>query len=157
MNESPDTMIAEVAAGRIRILQKWRGRELFVGFSGGADSTAALLFTVDAAAELDIKVTAVHFDHGLRGAESAAEAEAAREFAAKRDIPFRQIDLHLDPEGCDLENRARQARLAVWKQLTADSPGSAVVLGHHADDRVESLFLRLARGSNVSGLISMSF
>jgi len=154
MNDLQYSPTGYAAAGREEFWRPWQGRELFVGFSGGADSTAALLLTVKAAEKWDIRVTAVHFDHGLRGKESAAEADAAGAFAAERQIAFRRIDLHLEAGSSDLENRARQARIRAWQRLTAASPGSAVVLGHHADDRVESLFLRLCRGSNVSGLVS---
>lgn len=127
---------------------------LFVGFSGGADSTAALLAARRFLEIFHYRLTAIHFDHGLRGAESAAEAEAARQFARRRAIDFQLVRLALSP-GPGLESRARSARLDVWKKLTRGNPGSAVVLGHHAGDRAENLLLRLARGSNATGLTSM--
>ena len=60
-----------------KLLTPWRGGNLFVGFSGGADSTAALLLTSELRDELGFRLTAVHFNHHLRGAESDAEAAAA--------------------------------------------------------------------------------
>lgn len=127
---------------------------LFVGFSGGADSTAALLVARRFREIFHYRLTAIHFDHGLRGAESAAEAEAAQRFARNRAIEFRLIRLEFSP-GPGLESRARAARLGAWKELIRENPGSAVVLGHHAGDRAENLLLRLARGSNATGLTSM--
>ena len=130
------------------------GRPLLVGFSGGADSTAVLLVCLRAREQFGCPVTAVHFEHGLRGEESRREAAAARTFAGTRGVPFREFPLGLTP-GPGLEERARTARLAVWKQLVAEIPQAVVVLGHHADDCVETLLLRLARGSNASGLAGM--
>ena len=131
-----------------------RGFTLWVGFSGGADSTAALLLTCDAAAKLDASVVAVHFNHHLRGAASDAEAEAAAKFASELGVEFRCFDLH--PEaGPGVEARARAMRLAVWRELAGNRPDAAVVLGHHRDDRVENLFLRLTRGANASGLTGL--
>lgn len=127
---------------------------LFVGFSGGADSTAALLVARRFQEIFHYRLTAIHFDHGLRGAESAAEAEAAQRFARNCAIEFRLVRLALSP-GPGLESRARAARLDVWKELVRENPGSAVILGHHAGDRAENLLLRLARGSNATGLTSM--
>lgn len=127
---------------------------LFVGFSGGADSTAALLVARRFQEIFHYRLTAIHFDHGLRGAESAAEAEAAQRFARNCAIEFRLVRLALSP-GPGLESRARAARLDVWKELVRKNPGSAVILGHHAGDRAENLLLRLARGSNATGLTSM--
>lgn len=133
-----------------KLFESFRGGTLFVGFSGGADSTAALLV----AAESGCRTVAVHIDHGLRGEESRGEAEAARRFAASRGIEFRLVRLALTP-GPNLEAAARAARLAVWKELAAGRPDAAVVLGHHADDRAETLLLRLLRGSNASGLAAL--
>lgn len=127
--------------------------ELFVGFSGGADSTAVLLLAAELRSRFAFDLTAVHFDHGLRP-ESACEAETARQFAQARAIKFRLISLALHP-GPNLEARAREARLRCWRELAGDRPNCAVLLGHHRDDRLENLFLRLARGSNASGLSGM--
>ena len=129
---------------------------IFVGFSGGADSTAALLAVLTWRGEHPAcRVEAVHFDHHLRGDESAREAEAARRFAAAHGAEFRKIDLHVVDAGDGLEAAARAARLAEWKRLCADRDDVAVVLGHHADDRVENLLLRLFRGGNTTSLTSL--
>lgn len=129
---------------------------LFVGFSGGADSTAALLAVLTwRGSHPDCRVEAVHFDHHLRGDESAREAESARRFASERGVLFRKIDLHVVDAGDGLEAAARAARLAEWKRLCAGRSNVAVVLGHHADDRVENLLLRLFRGGNTTSLTSL--
>ena len=75
---------------------------LFVGFSGGADSTAALLTVLEwKLLHSECRVEAVHFDHHLRGDESAREAEAAQCFAEERGVPFRKIDLRVADAGED--------------------------------------------------------
>lgn len=128
---------------------------LFVGFSGGADSTAALLTVLDwRAGHPACRVEAVHFDHHLRGAESAREAEAARRFADAHRVAFRKIDLAVADSGDGIEASARAARLAQWKVLCSGVRDAAVVQGHHADDRVEGLLMRLFRGGNASSLAS---
>ncbi len=137
-----------------KLFESFRGGTLFVGFSGGADSTAALLLAARFGLESSSRVVAVHFDHGLRGEESHSEAEEAQRFAEERGIEFRLFRLNLLPSP-NLEDAARAARLAVWRQLAADQPGTAVVLGHHSDDRAENFLLRLLRGSNASGLAGL--
>ncbi len=127
---------------------------LFAGFSGGADSTAALLAALHHRKRFGYRLAAIHFNHHLRGTESDREAEEARAFAAERGIEFRVIDLRLSSPGSP-EAAARAARLEVWKQLAGGTPGAGVVLGHHADDRAENLLLRLARGSNATGLTGL--
>ncbi len=135
------------------LFRSFCGGRLFAGFSGGADSTALLLAAHEFQPRFGYELTAVHFDHGVRP-ESAAEAEGARRFAEERGIPFQCVTLNLSG-GANLEARAREARLAYWRQTAADKPGTAVLLGHNRDDRVENLFLRLGRGSNTSGLTGL--
>ena len=135
------------------IFAAFSGQRLFVGYSGGADSCAALLVTAYFAKRFNFTVTAVHINHGLRGAESDREEREAENFAAQRGIPFQCFHLSGKPAG-NLEAWARSERLKIWQNLAAQ-PGCAVVLGHHNDDRIETLFLRLLRGSNVSGLAAL--
>jgi tRNA(Ile)-lysidine synthase len=120
----------------------------WVGFSGGADSTALLL----ALWQRGVPMTAVHFDHGLR-AEAGADAAWCRDFCAERTIPFVLQELAVPAarkSGESIETAARRCRLQAWNNLVP--PGDAVVLAHHLDDALEELFLRLGRGSNLSGL-----
>ena len=128
-------------------------KTFLVGFSGGADSTAALLMLHERMKNGN-RLVAVHFNHHLRGAESDSEAVNARNFAKLRNIEFRLIDLDIAP-GSNLEARARQARLEAWKKLVAEYENAIVVTGHHQDDCIENMFLRMGRGSNVSGLTGL--
>ncbi len=133
------------------LLEPFAGGTIHVGFSGGADSFAALLTVLEFHRELGLEVIAVHFEHGLRDEAGRADAEFARCAAQRFGVEFRRIDLGLDPAAPDLENRARAARLAAWQKL-----GPCVaVLGHHAGDRRENLLLRLLRGGNTSSLSSL--
>ncbi len=134
-----------------KVFSSGKYRTLLCGFSGGADSTAALLAASRFRSELDFELIAVHFDHHLRP-ESGVEAQNAKIFAETQNIPFIKIDLNVSDDGSGIENAARTARLAEWKKLSQRYPESAVVLGHHADDKLENLFIRLFRGSNASGL-----
>ena len=131
---------------------------LLVGFSGGADSTALLLTLY----ELGYPLRAVHFNHGIRGAEADQDAEWCAEFCRKRQIAFESHSLAV-PEhrfsGENLEAAARRLRLDFWscylqrEEFSETSP--VVTLGHHAEDTLEDLFLRLGRGSNVSGVTGL--
>ena len=124
------------------------------GFSGGADSTAALLVAFQLCQECGSRLVAVHFDHGLRE-ESASEAKWCEEFCRRRAIEFTAVKLEIPHMQSGVENAARQARLVQWKRLTAEYGNAVVVTGHHANDKCENLFLRLFRGSNVSGLTGL--
>lgn len=130
-----------------------RNYTVFAGFSGGADSTAALLAALHFQKEYDLHIVAIHFNHHLRGTESDGDALWCRLFAEKHGIEYREINLHFSGTTA-IEDAARQARLQHWTNLAADKKMCSVMLGHHADDRMENFFLRLLRGSNLSGLLS---
>jgi tRNA(Ile)-lysidine synthase len=126
---------------------------VFVGFSGGADSTALLLLLSQAGQA----VTAVHFQHGIRGAAAEADAVWCEQFCAVRKIRFVRENLAVPSNrlrGESVEEAARRLRLEAWRRL-ADADGDAVFLAHHADDALEDLLLRLARGGNCTGLTGL--
>ena len=123
-------------------------RHIFIGFSGGADSTALLLLLNEIYPD---RLVAIHFNHGIRS-ESFEEEVWCRDFCIARDINFQSFQLELSPHSS--ENEARRARLVMWKQLVSES-GGVVALAHHQDDINENFFLRLMRGSGTTGLTGL--
>ncbi len=141
-----------------RALSSYRGYTIYTGFSGGADSTALLLLLKQLAAQLNFNLIAIHFEHGLRGDSSLADAEWCRDFCAMHAIQIKVIPLGLNPQTPNIEAVAREKRLEQWQNIIRNCSEPAVVaLAHHADDRVENLFIRLCRGSNATGLSSLRF
>ena len=56
--------------------------------SGGADSVALLFALYLLKEKLDIRLSAAHFNHHLRGAESDRDEDFVREFCHRYDIPL---------------------------------------------------------------------
>ncbi|MDD6932604.1 MAG: ATP-binding protein, partial [Eubacteriales bacterium] len=65
-----------------------RGRHVLAALSGGADSVALLLLLCRARDEGILTLSAAHFDHGIRGAESRADAEFCQALCRERDVPL---------------------------------------------------------------------
>lgn len=132
-------------------------RTVHASFSGGADSLALLLSLIELRDKCSWELRAVHFEHGIRGEESLADAEYCRKVCEKLDIPLLVVPLNVPGRmrpGEGVEAAARRLRQEEWTKIvrrTGEQP-AAVALGHNADDRIETLFLRLMRGSNMSGL-----
>lgn len=129
--------------------------QIYVGFSGGIDSTALLLILHQS---FPRKVHAVHFQHGMRGMSALKDADWCRAFCEKHAISFSQIELEVPKNrlsGESEEECARRLRLEQWKK-TAAAPNILIALGHHHDDLIENFFIRLMRGSNSSGLTSLT-
>lgn len=126
------------------------GEKLLLALSGGADSVLLLHWL--AAARPRPEVRAVHVDHGLRGAESAADARFCAETCARLEVPLVVRRIELDAQAGDLEARAREARYAVLAEEARASGHLTVLTGHHGDDVLETLLQRWVRGSELAGL-----
>lgn len=123
---------------------------VLVAFSGGADSV--LLLHLVAEAEPRPPVVALHVDHGLRGAESDADAEFCERTARRLGVTFVLRRVALAPGPGSLEARAREARYGVLAE-EAEARGIRVILtGHHADDALETVLMRWSRGTALGGL-----
>lgn len=132
-------------------------RTVYASFSGGADSLALLVCLSELSKDAPWELRAVHFEHGIRGEESLADAEFCRTICDKLGVPLQIIPLNVPyrvQPGEGTEAAARRLRLNAWRKIVRETEQqpAAVALGHNADDRIESLFLRLMRGSNLSGL-----
>lgn len=120
-----------------------------VGLSGGVDSSVLLDVLARLARHHPLRLSAVHVDHGL----SARSSEWAA-FCRARCQAY-GIDLHVAQVRIDarsgIEAAARNARYAVFGGLHVD----AVALAHTLDDQLETILLRLNRGTGVHGLSGM--
>lgn len=122
---------------------------LVVGLSGGADSLALALTTIDVAARAGIPVITVTVDHGLReGSDEEARrvADLAASLGARAVVETVMVGGQGGPEGA-----AREARRAALRAVGARE-GAPILLGHTMDDQAETVLLRLARGSGPSSL-----
>lgn len=127
-----------------------KGAKLLLGFSGGPDSMALLHLLMETKEALDFFLHLAHVDHGWRE-ESGKEAEALEKVAKYFDLPFHLHRLE-KMEGGDLENRARQERLAFFTTLQKEHRFQALLLAHHRDDQAETVFKRVAEGAGIKGL-----
>lgn len=120
-----------------------------VAVSGGADSVALLDLLVGVAAQRRLRLVVAHVDHGIQEG-SAAVAQEVRALARRYDLPCEVAALDLG--GGTSETSARQARYA-WLEATRKRLGADwLITAHHQDDQVETVLLRVLRGSAPAGL-----
>lgn len=130
------------------------GQRILVAVSGGADSVALLRGCVDISARCGLTMVAGHFDHGLRGAESTADAVWVAELAQRlgANCQVGRADASGLGGGTGVEERARDLRYAFLRQV-AELQGCRLVLtAHTADDQAETVFHHLIRGTGWAGL-----
>jgi tRNA(Ile)-lysidine synthase len=127
--------------------------ELVVGLSGGVDSIALLHLFLQLRDNTNINFSAVHVNHGLSQYAEQWQ-DTLQTLCAQLDIKLivKQVSIQAQSR-TSLEQQARDARY----QAIADSlaPKSILFTGHHQSDQMETVLLRLMRGSGLTGLASM--
>ena len=130
---------------------------LVVAASGGADSTALLdaLARRHAGRHKD-RLTVAHLNHCLRGAESDEDERFVVALAARYGLSClverEQIAALAAGEGRNLEAVARERRYAFLARAALSVGAEAVLTAHTRDDQVETILLRLSRGTGPAGL-----
>ncbi len=142
---------------RYRLLE--RGDRLIVGVSGGVDSMV-LLHLLNAWQErFDLSLIVAHVNHGFRPEESKREAELVQRESARLHLPFEYERFNVPEfqkgEGLSPQDAARRVRFQFFYDLLRKHRAQKIALGHHADDQVETMLLRLIRGSGLQGLKGM--
>jgi tRNA(Ile)-lysidine synthase len=142
------SLIQRVAATVERHRMFAPGQRIGVAVSGGADSVCLLHVLL----ELRVPCLMVlHLDHGLRGEESRADGEFVRAMSAGLGLPIVAREATLAGGG-NLEQNARRARLAFFREMIASGAVDRVAVGHTRSDQAETVLFRLLRGSGTAGL-----
>jgi tRNA(Ile)-lysidine synthase len=145
-------------------LGPWPGGTLFLAaVSGGADSTAMLASLETLRRGGDFRLHCLHVEHGIRPpVESRGDAEAVQALCKAWDIPCRVITI---PPGkiaavartrrLGIEEAARLFRHAAWNREAQRLGAERVLVAHTRDDLLETLLMRILRGSGPAGLAAM--
>ncbi|SES43386.1 tRNA(Ile)-lysidine synthase/bifunctional protein TilS/HprT [Psychrobacillus sp. OK032] len=130
------------------------GDRLLVACSGGADSLALVHFLNTLKETYHVEIGIAHADHQLRGEESAEDSRFVEQFAANLNIPFYAATLEVPKrvaaEGGNVQVICREERYSFFEKTMKNFNYKKLVLGHHADDQIESVIMSLTRGSNSS-------
>ena len=128
--------------------------------SGGADSVALLALLRECARAGEIRLAAAHFEHGIRGEESRADARFVKALCADWgiechmgacDVPALAAGRHVG-----LEQAARDARYAFLRRVKAEIGADCIALAHHMDDQAETVLMHLLRGAGLRGASGMA-
>lgn len=154
----PPIRLTERVATSLHGQQLLPAGPVIIAFSGGPDSLCLLHLLADLATAFGWQLIAAHLDHGLRPT-SAAEVGLVRQLAAARAIRcvtdrVEVADL-AQQRGWSIEAAARVARYRFLAAVAAEYAQAPVVTGHTRDDQAETLLLRLARGTGLTGLTAM--
>ena len=127
---------------------------VLVAFSGGVDSTALLLcaWAWNRSRNAPPLVGAVHVHHHLRAIDADADAQHCARLCAELGVPLQTVDVFPSKGRSGIAASARRLRLAALESCAVEAGAGAVLMAHHADDVLETLLMRLGRGTAHRGL-----
>lgn len=128
-----------------------QGKRIWLACSGGRDSLslAHLCKQLFNAGQLPFLPQLLHVNHGMQSA-NAAWAQQVSTWAEQNHFPCQVLEINLRQK---TENEARRARYEAM--ISVMNHGDVLILGHHQDDQVETLLMRLFSGAGVNGLGGM--
>ena len=146
------------AADATRLFADWKHvSALVLAVSGGPDSTALLWLAAKWRSGLKRapRLLAVTVDHGLRR-ELRNEALDVARLAKALDVEHRTLRWRGPKPKTGLPAAAREARYSLLADAARKIGAAHVLTAHTRDDQAETLMMRLARGSGLSGLAAMA-
>lgn len=133
------------------------GDALLVAVSGGADSVALLraLAVIADRPHWQLRLHVAHVHHHLRE-EADADAAFVVDLAQQLGLPFHLAHIQPAESEGNLENAARRLRYDALTSIAHECDTPLIATAHHADDQLETMLMRLVRGSSVRGLSGMA-
>jgi tRNA(Ile)-lysidine synthase len=142
---------------RYHLLEK--DDQLILGISGGVDSMVLLHLLNAYREEYNLSLIIAHINHGFRPEESVKEAELVQKESERLGLPFEYGEFNVKEfqrwEGLSPQDAARRIRFHFFNHLLQKYHAHKIALGHNADDQVETVLLRLLRGTGLEGLKGM--
>jgi tRNA(Ile)-lysidine synthase len=124
--------------------------------SGGLDSMALAHLLHAAGIQLEL----AHVNFGLRGTESDGDEEFVKNWAQDRSLPIHIQQANtvewVEKKGISIQMAAREIRYQFFEEIRNQKNLEGIILAHHQDDQLETIFLNLARGTGIEGLYGMS-
>ncbi len=136
------------------------GSRIVVACSGGPDSLALASILLSLREKWRLSLRIAHFEHGIRGAASLADAEFVCAFAEQEGVPCslvqEDIPAYAKRARISLETAARERRYAFLAETAKKMGADALIAtGHHAGDQAETVLMHILRGAGIDGLAGM--
>lgn len=122
--------------------------------SGGPDSMVLLNIINNLKNEKSLKIVCAHVNHKLR-IESNEEYEFVKKYCNENDIVFEGIDFN-NYDSTNIESEAREKRYLFFENLLKKYNSKYLLTAHHGDDLVETILMRMTRGSSLSGYVGFN-
>lgn len=122
---------------------------LVIGVSGGIDSMVLLDSLRHLQSSLELKLSVVHMNYHQR-TDSTEDEALVKTYCETYDIPFFSFDYSMNKEG-NFQQNAREERYLKYASVAKEQNAKKIVIAHQNDDLLETILMRLTRGSSLLG------
>lgn len=122
---------------------------VIVATSGGPDSMALLHIVLSLREKINLNIICAHVNHKLRK-ESDEEEVMVKDFCTKNNISCEIMTID-DYKKSNIENQARNKRYEFFEKNVKKCQAKHLLTAHHGDDLIETILMRITRGSTLKG------
>ena len=140
------------------------GDQIILALSGGPDSACLFYVLNQIKSELDLSISCVHVNHGLRGKASDADEDFVRLMCKQNNCNLRVVSADINALAKEwklsTEEAGRKVRYKAFYQeaekvFKATGVAPKILIAHNMDDQAETILFRIIRGTGVTGLKAM--
>lgn len=126
--------------------------KVIVACSGGPDSMCLLNLLVNLKNEYNLTIICAHVNHKHR-VESDLEELEVKKYCEKNQLIFELYTILDYKDDKFTENEARDKRYSFFLELKEKYNANYIMTAHHGDDLIETILMRITRGSNLKGYL----
>lgn len=127
---------------------------IVIACSGGPDSMCLLNLLISIRNKKELNLIVAHVNHKIRK-ESDNEALLVKRFCEQNGIIFEYKELNEYKNNKFSEEDAHKKRYAFFREIIKKYNAKYLVTAHHGDDLIETILMRISRGSNLSGYVGI--
>ncbi len=122
---------------------------IVVGCSSGPDSMALIDMLLKIRNKYNLSLVVAHVNHNLRK-ESLEEEEYLKDYCDVHDLMFEAMTINEYGDD-NFHNEARNIRYNFFEEVVLKYNANYLMTAHHGDDLIETILMRISRGSNLNG------
>lgn len=127
---------------------------IVIGVSGGPDSMALLYIMNQFKEKIGFKIICAHVNHNKRP-ESEKEQKCLEKYCKENNIIFEYIKINNWGDD-NFHNEARTVRYNFFDEIINIYSARYLMTAHHGDDLIETILMRIVRGSTLKGYSGFS-
>ena len=143
------TVVKKVKDFLIKNLNLKENDTIILGNSGGPDSMCLFNILLILREKYNFKIVCAHINHNVRS-ESMSEKNFLMNYCIEKNVLFESMTIeHYGDD--NFHNQARKIRYSFFYDLVKKYDANYLMTAHHGDDLVETVLMRLVRGSTLKG------